>query len=80
MADLIGPELLAAQIRENQYDALQEYAQLIESYAHSIGEAAWRREEKVLELHIKQIALVTRELIDTFKGVREIEKARAKKK
>lgn len=65
--------LAARDVRFNDvhFDGIIELSTLMQSYLHSIDEAAWRKEPKVLELHIGQVKRTFMEMIAVFKGIKE---------
>jgi hypothetical protein len=58
-------------------DAVAEYAELAASYWHSIALAAERGDCTTVEVHCRQVALVTREAFATVKELGSGEKAAA---
>lgn len=62
----------------DQFAAIEEFADKAASYWRSIGEAAYRADLRTIEIHCRQVSVLTRAAFSTVKGlVAEGEKARA---
>jgi hypothetical protein len=60
--------------RNLTYEALVESAGIAESYARSLGEAAWRGDAVTVETHLRQLRACVVAAIDVFKMLNGVEK------
>jgi hypothetical protein len=58
---------------EDRFEAIEQYAEKQISLWMSIREAAWRRERETLELHCRQIRILT---LATFEAVKTLGQAK----
>ena len=62
----------------DRFAAIEEFADKAASYWRSIGEAAYRADLRTIEIHCRQVSVLTRAAFATVKGlVAEGEKAQA---
>jgi hypothetical protein len=62
-----APQALA-DVRNLTWEALGEVAALVESYARSLGESAWRGDPETSEVHIRQLRACVLEAARLFRG------------
>lgn len=63
-----SPEAISAS-RDMVYEYIVETAELAESYARSLGEAAWRGDRLTVEVHLRQIRACVLEAIGAYKTI-----------
>jgi hypothetical protein len=68
-----SPEAISA-ANDRAYEALQETAALTESYARSLGEAAWRAEAVTTKVHLLQLRACVLTAIGMFDDLERGEK------
>jgi len=62
-----GPPSLADVCDESRFGNIEELADLAASYWRSVAEAAFRSGRLIVEVHCRQVALVTRAAFQTVK-------------
>jgi hypothetical protein len=72
-AALPSPQAAAA-ARDLTFEALVETAVVMESYARSLGEAAWRTDRVTVEAHLRQLRACVIACIDIFKTLDGVKK------
>ena len=65
-----GNSLRDAQMAEHQFDAIMDMMVLVESYAVSAREAAYRRDKKTADVHLTQLRLCIIAARDTLKDIK----------
>ena len=66
-----SPEAVSA-AHDLTFEALEETAALAESYARSLGEAAWRAESVTVKAHVLQLRACIVAVIGTFNELEKI--------